>query len=200
MTDHLLAYAAHLDREPECRCTEAEYGTDTLSCALHAETPEGRQWNLDHPDGVISDEELASMDAYAEDGAGVLWREISTAAAEQQDTEAWAYDWGRRVVHGVERAEALLDHPYTMRGTAYLTWRAQLVQVAATAIRAIRWFDELVPPLDDADGQAAAGREEGGKYPTTGPDLPLEGEPDAQSWRGARRATAGADGAGSEVR
>lgn len=63
MTDYLTAYAAQLDAEPECRCTTTDRQTDTLGCALHAETPEGRQWNRDHADG-ISAEELEAMDRY----------------------------------------------------------------------------------------------------------------------------------------
>jgi hypothetical protein len=64
MSDFLAALAETWDHEPECRCVETDRETDTLDCPLHAETPEGRQWNRDHPDG-ISDEELESMARYA---------------------------------------------------------------------------------------------------------------------------------------
>jgi hypothetical protein len=37
MSDFLLALAAQLDAEPECRCVETDRGTDTLGCPLHDE-------------------------------------------------------------------------------------------------------------------------------------------------------------------
>lgn len=62
MSDYLLALAAQLDAEPECRCVPQVGGEDTLGCPVH--DPEGYQWLLDHPDG-ISAEELEAMDRYA---------------------------------------------------------------------------------------------------------------------------------------
>lgn len=59
MTDHITAIAADLDREPDCRCVETDWGTDTLGCAMHAPTPEGRQWNRDHPNGISAEEDEA---------------------------------------------------------------------------------------------------------------------------------------------
>lgn len=35
MTDHLLAYAADLDREPECRCVDTLRGMDRAGCPAH---------------------------------------------------------------------------------------------------------------------------------------------------------------------
>lgn len=49
----VLALAAQLEG---CRCTSTDRGTDTVGCDVHVD----RQWDLDHPGGVISaDEELA---------------------------------------------------------------------------------------------------------------------------------------------
>jgi hypothetical protein len=46
MSDFLLTYAAHLDREPVCRCCQTDRGVDTLGCDRHdttaaARVPEG---------------------------------------------------------------------------------------------------------------------------------------------------------------
>jgi len=81
MSDFLLTIADHLNRTPTlCACGhpsilhlpdwgctarwEHDSGSDPCACDDEHDSAM-RQWEIDHPGGVISDEEMRSMDEYA---------------------------------------------------------------------------------------------------------------------------------------
>jgi hypothetical protein len=82
MSDFLASIAAHLDRTPSlCVCGHpsvlhaegvgclASPDNDGVPCPCEQySAAEMAQWDLDHPDGEISDEEAASMAEYSATG------------------------------------------------------------------------------------------------------------------------------------